>query len=172
MKKRNSKIMVLLVVCLIIASIGTLIYNLSIKKEHEVKSRYYTGFISRVQRLEETLTQKNDTRSNGDPVQMLDVYTSIILVNDRLNLLKNNTKSFTDIEILINDFLIFRDEYGYLLRNQLEGNGVDSEVQLKVANQIKLFLSDLPKEYENSREFSNQFRAAEEHIKPLLHLNY
>lgn len=138
MKKRNSKIITLVVVCLIIALIGSLIYNLSIKKEDEVKSRYYTGFISRVQRLEETLTQKNDTRSNGDSVQMLDVYTSIILVNDRLNLLKNNTKSFTDIEILINDFLIFRDEYGYLLRNQLEGNGVDSEVQLKVANQIKL----------------------------------
>ena len=68
--------------------------------------------------------------------------------------------------------LIVAHEYGYLLRNQLEGNGVDSEVQLKVDNQIKLFLSDLPKEYENSKEFSNQFRAAEEHIKPLLHLNY
>lgn len=164
--------MILLVVCLIIASIGTWIYTLSIKKEDEVTSRYYTGFISRVQRLEEILVQKNDTRSKGDPVQMLDVYTSIILVNDRLNLLKNNTKSFTYMDILINDFLIFRDEYGYLLRSQLEGNGVDSEVQLKIANQIKLFLSDLPKEYENSKEFSNRFRAAEEHIKPLLHLNY
>jgi len=40
------------------------------------------------------------------------------------------------MDVLIIDFLIFRDEYGYLLKNQLEGNGVDSEIQLKVAHQM------------------------------------
>ncbi|KGP85124.1 hypothetical protein P364_0102940 [Paenibacillus sp. MAEPY2] len=103
---------------------------------------------------------------------MFDVYTSIILVNDQLTLLKENTKTFPELNILINDFLIFRGEYGYLVKDQLKGNRADSQVRMKVVTQVKLFLNNLPKEYENSKGFSDQFSAAAEHIKPLLHLNF
>lgn len=172
MKEKYSRTIIIVVVFLTIASIVISIDNLSSKKEVEVNSRYYTGFVSRVQKLDETLAKTNETKFNGDVVQMHDVYTSIILVNDRLTLLKENTKGFPYIDVLINDFLIFRVEYGYLVRNQLKGNSLDSEIHLKVVNQIKLFLKDLPKEYENSKEFSNQFSAAAKHIKSLLHLNF
>lgn len=146
-------------------------YRIS-KKEAEVNSSYYTGFVSRVQKLDDTLAQSSEIDSNREIEQMFDVYTSIILVNDRLTLLKENTKSFPDINVLINDFLIFRDEYGYLVKDQLEGNRVDSDVHIKVIKQIKLFLNNLPKEYEHSKAFSDQFSAAADHIKPLLHLNF
>lgn len=172
MKKKYFKIIMFVAVFLTIASIVILIDNLSSKKEVEVNSRYYTGFVSRVQRLDRTLARTNETESNGNTAQMFDVYTSIILVNDRLTLLKENTQSFPDIDVLINDFLIFRDEYGFLVKNQLEGNRVDSEIQLKVVDQIKCFLNDLPTEYENSKGFADQFRTSTEHIKPLLRLNF
>ncbi|MGG3279966.1 hypothetical protein [Paenibacillus solani] len=172
MKKNHSRIILLVTVFLIIASLIIFIDNVNTKKEFEVNSSYYTGFVARVQRLDETLSQTNETKSNGDVVHMLDVYTSIILVNDQLTLLKENTKGFPDIDILINDFSIFRNEYGYLVKNQLEGHHVDPEIHLKVVTQIQLFLNNLPEEYENSREFTDQFNAATVHIKPLLHLNF
>lgn len=171
-KKKFSKSIIVIVVILIIASTFILIENLIIKKEVEVNSTYYTGFVSRVQKLDDTLAKTSEIDSNREIEQMFDVYTSIILVNDRLTLLKENTKGFPDINVLINDFLIFRDEYGYLVKDQLEGNRADNDVHIKVVKQIKLFLNSLPKEYEHSKEFSDQFSAAVDHIKPLLHLNF
>ncbi|MBY0162090.1 hypothetical protein V4V36_27725 [Paenibacillus lautus] len=171
-KKKISKSIIVIVVILIIASTFILIENLISKKEVEANSTYYTGFVSRVQKLDDTLAKTSEIESNREIEQMFDVYTSIILVNDRLTLLKENTKSFPDINVLINDFLIFRDEYGYLVKDQLEGNRADSDVHIKVVKQIKLFLNSLPKEYEHSKEFSDQFSAAADHIKPLLHLNF
>jgi short-subunit dehydrogenase involved in D-alanine esterification of teichoic acids len=102
--------------------------------------------VARVQKLDDTLSQTSKIETNREMEQMFDVYTSIILVNDQLTLLKENTKTFPELNILINDFLIFR--------------------------QVKLFLNNLPKEYENSKGFSDQFSAAAEHVKPLLHLNF
>lgn len=171
-EKKYSKIIIVIVVLLIIASTFILIENLISKKEIEVNSSYYTGFVSRVQKLDDILAQTSEIESNREVEQMFDVYTSIILVNDRLTLLKENTKSFPDINVLINDFLIFRVEYGHLVKDQLKGNRTDSDVHIKVVKQIKLFLNNLPKEYEHSKEFSDQFRAAADHIKPLLHLNF
>ncbi|MEO2213248.1 hypothetical protein ABGV40_20580 [Paenibacillus amylolyticus] len=172
MKKKDSKIVVIVVVLLIIASTFVLIENSIIKKENEVNSNYYTGFVSRVQKLYDTLSQTSEVESNGEIEQMFDVYASIILVNDRLTLLKENAKNFSELNVLINDFLIFRNEYGYLVKDQLKGNRADSEVLIKVVKQIKLFLNDLPIEYQNSKEFSDKFNAATDHIKPLLHLNF
>jgi len=171
--KKYSNILIVLVVLLIIGSTFILIQNSTRKKEIAVNSDYYTSFVSRVQNLDDTLSQNSEVQSTGEIEQMFDVYTSIILINDRLTLIKEHTKNFSDyINILINDFLIFRNEYGYLLRDQLKGNRADSEVRIKVAKQIKLFLNDLPKEYHDSEEFSDQFCAAAKHIKPLLHLNF
>lgn len=171
-KKYSKFIIVVVVVLLIIASTYILIESLHTKKEVEVNSSYYAGFVARVQKLEDTLSQTSEIASNSDMEQMFDVYISIILVNDRLTLLKENTKSFPELDVLINDFLIFRDEYGYLIKDQLKGNRADSEVRLKVVKQVKLFLNNLPKQYENSKEFADHFSAAAEHIKPLLHLNF
>lgn len=177
MEKKYSKIIILLVVFLTIASIVILLDNLSSKKEVGVNSRYYAGFVSSVQRLDGALAKTNKTEYNGDIVQMFDVYTSIIFLNDRLSLWKERTNSFpSDLDTLTNDFMIFRHNYGSFVRHQIVRNrdygGVDSEVQLIVVNQIKLFLNDLPKEYEDSKEFSNQLNVAAKHIKPLLHLNF
>jgi hypothetical protein len=146
MKKKYSKIIIVVVVLLIIASTFILIESLNTKKEVEVNSNYYTGFVARVQKLDDTISQTSKIESNNEVEQMFDVYTSIILVNDQLTLLKENIKTFPELNVLINDFLIFR--------------------------QVKLFLNNLPKEYENSKKFSNQFSDAAEHIKPLLHLNF
>lgn len=172
MKKKYSKIILVVVILLIIASTFILIESLKMKKEVEVNSSYYTGFVARVQKLDDTLSQTSEIASNSDTEHMFDVYASIILVNDRLTLLKENAKSFPELDILINDFLLFRDEYGYLVKDQLKGNRADSEIRMKVVKQVKLFLNSLPKEYENSKEFADQFSAAAEHIKPLIHLNF
>lgn len=172
MKKKYSKIIIVVVVLLIIASTFILIESLYTKKEVEVNSNYYTGFVARVQKLDDTLSQTSEIETDNEVEQMFDVYTSIILVNDQLTLLKENTKTFPELNVLINDFLIFRGEYGYLVRDQLKGNRADSEVRMKVVKQVKLFLNNLPKEYENSKEFADKFNAATEHIKPLLHLNF
>ncbi len=172
MTKKYSKITIVVVVLLLIASTYILVENSMSTKEVEVNSNYYTGFVSRVQKLDDTLSQTSEVGSNGEIEQMFDVYTSIILVNDRLTLLKENAKNFSELNVLINDFLIFRDEYGYLVKDQLKGNRADSEVRLKVAKQVKLFLNDLPIEYQSSKGFSDQFSVAADHIKPLLHLNF
>lgn len=172
MKKKYIKIVIFVIVLMIISSTFILIENSITKKEIEVNSNYYTSFVSRVQKLYDTLSQTSEVESNEEIDQMFNVYTSIILVNDRLTLLKENTKNFSDVNILINDFLIFRNEYGYLLKDQIKGNRADSEVLIKVVKQIKLFLNDLPIEYQNSKEFSDKFNAAADHIKPLLHLNF
>jgi len=172
MKKKYFKIILVVVALLIIASTFILIESLNTKKEVEVNSNYYTGFVARVQKLDNTLSQTSEMASNSEMEQMFDIYTSIILVTDRLTLLKENAKSFPELNVLINDFLIFRDEYGYLVKDQLKGNRADSEIRMKVAKQVKLFLNNLPKEYENSKGFADKFSAAAEHIKPLLHLNF
>lgn len=173
MMKKQSKIIIVVVVLLIIAaSTFVLIENSISKKELEVNSQYYTGFVARVQKLDDTLSQTSKIETNNEVEQMFEVYTSIILVNDQLTLLKENTKTFPELDVLINDFLIFRGEYGYLVRDQLKGSRADSVVLIKVAEQVKLFLNNLPKEYENSKEFSDQFSKASEHIKPLIHLNF
>ncbi|WP_413407940.1 hypothetical protein [Paenibacillus amylolyticus] len=173
MMKKQSKIIIVVVVLLIIAaSTFVLIENSISKKEIEINSKYYTGFVARVQKLDDTLSQTSEIETNNEVEQMFEVYTSIILVNDQLTLLKENTKTFPELNVLINDFLIFRGEYGYLVRDQLKGSRADSEVLMKVVKQVKLFLTDLPNEYENSKEFSDQFSKASEHIKPLLHLNF
>lgn len=173
MMKKQSKIIIVVVVLLIIAaSTFVLIENSISKKEIEINSKYYTGFVARVQKLDDTLSQTSEIETNNEVEQMFEVYTSIILVNDQLTLLKENTKTFPELNVLINDFLIFRGEYGYLVRDQLKGSLADSEVLMKVVKQVKLFLTDLPNEYENSKEFSDQFSKASEHIKPLLHLNF
>ncbi|MGO4732160.1 hypothetical protein [Paenibacillus sp. 2KB_22] len=172
MKKKYSKIMIVVVVLLIIVSTFILIENSISKKEVEVNSQYYTGFVARVQKLDDTLSQTSEIETKIEVEQMFEVYTSIILVNDQLTLLKENTKTFPELDVLINDFLIFRGEYGYLVRDQLKGSRADSEVLMKVVKQVKLFLTDLPNEYENSKEFSDQFSKASEHIKPLIHLNF
>ncbi|MGN7412854.1 hypothetical protein [Paenibacillus sp. SAF-068] len=171
--KKYSNIIIVLLVLLIIGSAFILIHNSIRKNEVAVNSDYYTGFVSRVQKLDDTLSQISEVGSNGEIEQMFDVYTSIFLVNDRLTLIKENTKNFSDnLDVLINDFLIFRNEYGYLVKDQLKGNLADSEVRIKVVKQIKLFLKGLPEEYHDSKEFSDQFSAAAKHIKPLLHLNF
>ncbi|UOK62221.1 hypothetical protein MT997_28545 [Paenibacillus sp. OVF10] len=173
MMKKQSKVIIVVVVLLIIAaSTIVLIENSISKKELEVNSKYYTGFVSRVQKLDDTLSQTSEIETNNEVEQMFEVYTSIILVNDQLTLLQENTKTFPELNVLINDFLIFRGEYGYLVRDQLKGSRADSEVLMKVVKQIKFFLTDLPNEYENSKEFSDQFSKASEHIKPLIHLNF
>ncbi|KOP68309.1 hypothetical protein AMS62_25975 [Bacillus sp. FJAT-18019] len=102
---------------------------------------------------------------------MFDVYTSIIFVNDRLTQLKENTKSFSEMDELINDFMIFRIRYASLVRQQIVSDSVHSEVLAKVIDQIQLFEGDLPKEYESSKEFTNQLNAADQHIKPLLDIS-
>ncbi|MEK4660972.1 hypothetical protein MHH93_03695 [Priestia sp. FSL H7-0729] len=171
--KKYSNIIIVLLFLLIIGSTFILIHNSIREKEVAVNTNYYTGFVSTVQKLDDTLSQISEVGSNGEIEQMFDVYTSIILVNDRLTLIKENTKNFSDhLDLLINDLLIFRNEYGYLVKDQLKGNHADSEVRIKVAKQIKLFLKDLPMEYQNSREFFDKFNAAADHIKPLLHLNF
>lgn len=173
MMKKQSKIIINVVVLLMIAaSTFVLIENSISKKEVEVNSQYYTGFVARVQKLDDTLSQTSEIETNNEVEQMFEVYTSIILVNDQLTLLKENTKTFPELDVLINDFLIFRGEYGYLVRDQLKGSGANSEVLMKMVKQVKLFLTDLPNEYENSKKFSDQFSKASEHIKPLIHLNF
>lgn len=171
MKKKYSKIIIFVVVFLTITSIIISIDSLSSKKEVKVKSDYYASFVSSVQTLDRTLAQTNETKLNDDVSQMFDVYTSIIFVNDRLTQLKENTESFSDMDELVNDFMIFRNRYASLVRQQIVIDSVDPEVLLKVVDQIKLFLSDLPKEYENSKKFSNQLNAADKHIKPLLDIS-
>lgn len=159
---------------LAITSIVLLINNLSGKKEVEVKSDYYASFVSSVQSLDRTLAQTNETKDNEEIVQkMFDVYTSIIFVNDRLALLKENTTGFPDIDFLINDFMLFRDSYASVIRHQLGvRDNINYKVNLRVLDQIKLFVNDLPKEYENSKEFSNQVGVAAKHIKPLLNISF
>ncbi|WP_165593386.1 hypothetical protein [Paenibacillus solani] len=92
-------------------------------------------------------------------------------MNDRLTQLKENTKSFSEMDELINDFMIFRIRYASLVRQQIVSDSVHSEVLAKVIDQIQLFEGDLPKEYESSKEFTNQLNAADQHIKPLLYIS-
>lgn len=173
MKKKHSKIIIFVAIFLIIASILILIDNLNSRKEIEVSSRYYASFVSSVQTLDRVLAQTNETEFNVDIVQLIDEYENIIFVNDRLALLKEKTNRFpSDLGVLLNDFMIFRNSYGSFLRQQIVRDNINSEVHLKVVNQIKLFLNDLPKEYEDSKEFYTQLSAAAEHIKPLQYINF
>ncbi|NOJ71321.1 hypothetical protein [Paenibacillus alvei] len=171
MKKKYTKVIIFVVVILTIASIVISIDKLSSKKEVQVKSDYYVSFVSSVHTLDMTLAKSKGTELKEDILQMFDVYTTIIFVNDRLTQLKENTESFNEMDELINDFIIFRTRYASLIRQQIVSDSVDPEVLLKVGNQIKLFVRDLPKEYESSKEFSNQLNAADKHIKPLLDIS-
>ncbi|WP_433939838.1 hypothetical protein [Paenibacillus lautus] len=71
-KKKYSRIIKVIVVLLIIASTFILIENLISKKEVEVNSSYYTGFVSRVQKLDDTLAQTSEIESNREIEQMFD----------------------------------------------------------------------------------------------------
>lgn len=170
MQKKYPKVIIVVVVFLTITSIMISINSLSSKKEVKDRSDYYASFVSSVQTLDRTLSQTNGAKLD-DASQMFDVYTIIIFVNDRLIQLKENTENFSDMEELANDFMIFRHRYESLVRQQIISDDVDPEVLLKVVDQIKLFLSVLPKEYENSKRFSNQLNAADQHIKPLLDIS-
>ncbi|SDS46894.1 hypothetical protein SAMN05444162_1539 [Paenibacillaceae bacterium GAS479] len=171
MNKKYVKVIIFVVVFLIIASIFISIDKLNNRKEDQVKSDYYAGFVLSVQTLDRTLAKTKGTELNEDILQMFNVYTTIIFVNDRLTQLKENTESFNEMDELMNDFMIFRIRYDSLVREQIISDSVDPEVLLKVVDQIKLFVRDLPKEYESSKEFSKQLNAADKHIKPLLDIS-
>lgn len=168
MLKKYYRVIVFAAVFLIIATIVISFDNFSTEKEAGIKREYYASFVSSVQTLERTIAQTNGTEFNDVTLHMFDVYTSIIFVNDRLTLLKENTKSFSEMDELINDLLIFRIRYASLVRQQINHDHVNPEVLAKVIDQIQLFESELPQAFEDSNDFSNQLNAADQHIKPLL----
>lgn len=147
--------------------------NIAGKKRFEVTSSYYAGFVSSVQSLDRTLAQASDTKADELADKMLDVYISIIFVNDRLDLLEVHASGFLGLDVLKNDFFTLKYSFTSLMRSSLQAKDeLDSQKQLKFAKHIHLFLTDLPKEFENSNEFYNQFGRASEHIKPLLHIPF
>ncbi|WP_128101943.1 hypothetical protein [Paenibacillus sp. DCT19] len=172
MKKRYPKLIIWVAAILSIATIVVLINNYNNNKNLEINSRYYQGLVSRVQKLDQTLDKIKESEANGNAVPEFDVLLDINFVNDHFTRIKEQTNGFPNLDTLRNDFTIFRDEYGYVVREQLGSNQQNAETQLKVAHQIKLFLDELPKEYEDSTPFSDQFNAAAQHIKPLTHLNF
>ncbi|MDR6721610.1 hypothetical protein J2W91_000058 [Paenibacillus amylolyticus] len=172
MKKRYTKLITWAAVILSIATIVVLINNYNSNKNTDINSRYYQGLISRVQKLDQTLDKIKESEANGNAVPEFDVLLDINFVNDFFTTIKEQTRGFPDVDVLRNDFTLFRFEYANVVRNQLESNEQDTEIQLKVAHQIKLFLDELPEEYEDSTPFTDQFNAAAQHIKPLIHLNF
>lgn len=172
MKKRYTKLITWAAVILSIATIVVLIDNYNNNKNAEINSRYYQGLFSRVQKLDQTLDKIKESEANGNAVPEFDVLLDINFVNDHFTRIKEQTSSFPNLDTLRNDFTLFRFEYANVVRKQLESNQQDAETQFKVAYQIKLFLDELPREYEDSTQFSDQFNTAAQHIKPLTHLNF
>lgn len=172
MKKRYTKLIIWVAVILSIATIVVLINNYNNNKNAEINSRYYQGLVSRVQKLDQTLDKIKESEVNGNAVPEFDVLLDINFVNDFFTTIKEQTSGFPDVNVLRNDFTLFIFEYANVVRKQLESNQQDTEIQLKVAHQIKLFLDELPEEYEDSTQFSDQFNTAAQHIKPLTHLNF
>ncbi|EHB63789.1 MULTISPECIES: hypothetical protein [Paenibacillus] len=167
-RKKHSKIIIIVAVFIIFLSIVLLIINSNAKKRIEVTSSYYASFVSSVQTLDKMLAQTSGAKADEIAIKMLDVYTTVIFVNDRLDLLEDNAHSFLGLEVLKNDFSAFKYTFASIVRSCIEDrDGLESEIHLKVAKHIHLFSINLPRNYENSNDFYNQFRIAAEHIKPL-----
>ncbi|WP_310144088.1 hypothetical protein [Paenibacillus amylolyticus] len=147
-----------------------LYFNQSNTDKLEENSNHYTSFVSSVQTLEQTLTQIDDSKNDDElAVLMFDVYTSIIFVNDRITLLRNNTNSSPQMDTLSNEFLLVRNFYESQVRNHLSTKKeLNFEIHTNFEEKIRLFLNDLPKDYESSKDFDQQLKKAMAHIKAII----
>nr|WP_154958366.1 hypothetical protein [Paenibacillus xylanexedens] len=173
MNKPYTKPILFVVVVFIIFS-GILLINWTLTKESKNKENlnYYTSFVSSVQSLDKTMSQINqDKKDNELAALMFDNYTSILFVNERLDLLKNNSSMSADLNSLQNDLSLFKNYYEPLVRNQItNGGNLDTQIYEQMREHFHLFSTTLPAKYEDSKEFVQQFDKAVEHLKALVHL--
>jgi hypothetical protein len=169
--KKYTKTVALVAIFLVILSVILLMNrNLNNKEANDENSNYYDSFVSSVQTLNQTLAKIDENKKTDQlAVLMFDAYASIIFVNDRLELLKNNTSNPLDVDSLKNDLSLLQNYYEPLVRNQISNeHEMDFQTHNKLMEQIHLFHNELPKKYENSKKFVQQFNNAAGHIKSIV----
>ncbi|MCM3784524.1 hypothetical protein M3231_16195 [Neobacillus mesonae] len=175
MSKKFSKSIVFVVTVLVILSIFLLINGgFNNKKNNELNSRYYDSFVSSVQMLNQGLDQIDNNKNSEDIAALVfDVYTAIIDVNDRMDFLKNNAATSLELDVLENDLIWLRINYASVVRNQIsDKDSFNLQVHKELEEHIQLFINELPKEYEKSKDFDQQFSRAAERIEPIMNMNF
>ncbi|MFD2701216.1 hypothetical protein ACFSVM_12135 [Paenibacillus shunpengii] len=167
-KKKYAIIIVLVVIVLLLLSIIFLNgYNQS---KNEAKA-YYNGFILSLQSLDRSLALIEES---GEPDEisplMVDVIAYINMVCDRLDLFEQkNTNNFLELANLDNEFHILNHQYIGLVRNQVS-NPDESNIQTnaELREQVRLLMDELPKELNNTRDFSQEFDRVAKEFRPFI----
>ncbi|WP_158702786.1 hypothetical protein [Paenibacillus faecalis] len=171
MSKKYSKTVAFVVVFFVLLSIFLLFNNGGFNNKSKNKvSSYYASFISSVQSLDLALAQIDEDQEPDEiAVRMFDVYTYINFVNDRLDLLIDNTDNSLELDTLKNDLSLLKNYYEPLVRKQIS-NKDESNLQAhnEFKKQIHLFNEALPKEFKNTKDFAQDFNKAAKHIKPII----